>query len=97
VAPLTVESGPIGAFTAPQDNPADNALLIEYVSTFVPKQTGEHYSPHVSTGVATRAYLDKMLAEPFTPFTFTPAGAAIYHLGPYGTAAKKLKEVHLKP
>ena len=41
--------------------------------------------------------LDKMLAEPFEPFTFSPAGAAIYQLGPFGTAAKKLKEWDLKP
>ena len=65
--------------------------------SFVPKQTGEGFSPHVSTGVAPRDYLDKMLAEPFAPFTFSPSGAAIYQLGPFGTAAKKLKESTLKP
>ena len=92
VAPCTVETGPIGAFTAPHDDPGADALLIEYVSTFVPQQTGERFSPHVSTGVATRDYLDKMLAEPFEPFMFSPAGAAVYQLGPFGTAAKKLKE-----
>jgi hypothetical protein len=58
--------------------------------------TGEHFNPHVSTGVATRDYLDKMLAEPFKPFTFSPAGAAVYQLGPFGTAAKKLKAWELK-
>jgi hypothetical protein len=92
VAPFTVETGTIAAFTAPQDDPATDAALIDYVSTFVPKMTGEHFSPHVSTGVAPREYLDKMLAEPFEPFTFSPAGAAVYQLGPFGTAAKKLKE-----
>ena len=91
VAPLTVETGPIGAFTAPHDDPGNDGLLIKYVSTFVPQQTGERYSPHVSTGVAPRDYLDKMLVEPFAPFTFSPAGAAVYQLGPFGTAAKKLK------
>ena len=96
VAPFTVETGPIGAFTAPHDDPAYDALLIGYVSTFVPKQTGDQFSPHVSTGVAPRDYLDKMLAEPFVPFTFSPAGAAVYQLGPFGTAAKKLKELNLK-
>jgi len=95
-APFTVETGPIGAFTAPHDDPAYDALLIGYVSTFVPKQTGDQFSPHVSTGVAPRDYLDKMLAEPFAPFTFSPAGAAVYQLGPFGTAAKKLKEWDLK-
>jgi len=97
IAPFRVETGPIGAFTASHDDPANDALLINYVSTFVPKQTGEQFNPHVSTGVAPRDYLDKMLDEPFAPFTFSPAGAAVYQLGPFGTAAKKLKEWTLKP
>jgi len=91
VKPLTVEAGPIGAFTAPHDDAASDAALIQYVATFVPKMAGEHFNPHVSTGVAPREYLDKMLAEPFAPFTFSPTGAAVYQLGPFGTAAKKLK------
>ncbi|MBK5967114.1 hypothetical protein CCR95_24350 [Thiocystis minor] len=97
VAPFTVETGPIAAFTAAHDDPALDAALIDYVSTFVPTYSGEHFSPHVSTGVAPRAYLDRMLAEPFEPFTFSPVGAALYQLGPFGTAAKKLKEWDLKP
>jgi hypothetical protein len=97
VAPFTVETGPIEAFTAPHGDPSYDALLIGYVSTFVPKQTGEQFSPHVSTGVAPRDYLDKMLTEPFDAFTFSPAGAAVYQLGPFGTAARKLKEWNLKP
>jgi hypothetical protein len=96
VAPLTVETGTIGAFTAPHDDPANDGLLIKYVSTFVPQQTGERFSPHVSTGVAPLDYLDKMLAEPFATFTFSPAGAAVYQLGPFGTAAKKLEAWNVK-
>ena len=95
--PFMVETGPIGAFTAPHDDPAIDAAIIEYVSTFVPKMSGENFNPHVSTGVAPKEYLDKMLAEPFEPFTFSPAGAAVYQLGPFGTAAKKLHEFKLKP
>ena len=91
VAPSTVETGPIGAFTGPHDDPANDGLLIKYVSTFDPQQTGERFSPHVSTGVAPQDYLDKMLAEPFATFTFSPVGAAVYQLGPFGTAAKTLK------
>jgi hypothetical protein len=91
VAPYTVETGPIGAFTAAHDDPANDAALISYVATFAPKQTGEHFQPHVSTGVAPKAYLDKMSTEPFAPFSFSPVGAAIYQLGPFGTAAKRLK------
>ena len=97
VAPFTVETGPIGAFTAPHDDPASDAAIIQYVSTFVPKMSGENFNPHVSTGVAPREYLDQMLAEPFERFTFSPAGAAVYQLGPFGTAARKLKELDLKP
>ena len=95
--PFIVERGPIGAFTAPHDDPAIDAALIQYVSTFVPKMSGENFNPHVSTGVAPTEYLDKMLAEPFENFTFSPAGAAVYQLGPFGTAAKKLKAWDLKP
>jgi len=97
VAPFTMETGPIGAFTAGHDDPSTDAAMIQYVSTFVPKASGEHFNPHVTTGVAPKEYLDKMLAEPFENFTFAAAGAAVYQLGPFGTAAKKLKEWNLKP
>jgi len=96
VAPFTVETGPIGAFTAPHDDPAIDAAIVQYVSTFVPNMSGEHFNPHVSTGVAPKDYLETMLAEPFEPFAFSPEGAAVYQLGQYGTAAKKLKEWDLK-
>jgi phosphoglycolate phosphatase-like HAD superfamily hydrolase len=95
--PFMVDTGPIGAFTAPHDDPATDAAMIDYVSTYVPKMSGEHFNPHVSTGVAPKTYLDQMLAEPFVSFTFSPAGAAVYQLGPFGTAATKLKEWNLKP
>ena len=58
---------------------------------------GEHFNPHVSTGNAPTTYLDQMIAEPFEPFAFSPSGAAVYQLGPFGTAAKKLKAWDLKP
>ena len=96
VKPFTVETGPIAAFTAPQGDAASDAALIRYVSTFVPKMSGANYNPHVSTGVATTEYLDKMLSEAFEPFTFSPSGAAVYQMGPFGTAARKLKEWNLK-
>ena len=91
VSPFTVETGPVGAFAALHDNPADDRMLIAYVASFAPKQTGANFSPHVSTGVAPTGYLNDMMAEDFEPFTFWPAGVAIYQLGPFGTAARKLK------
>jgi hypothetical protein len=97
VAPFTVETGDSAAFFTTPEDPVIDPALIQYISSFVPKMTGEHFSPHVSTGLAPRTYLDKLLAEPFERFTFSPASAAVYQLGQFGTAAKKLKEWDLKP
>jgi hypothetical protein len=97
VDPFTVPTGNSGAFVTTPDDRVIDPLLIEYVSTFVPNASGEHFNPHVSTGLAPRTYLDKLLVEPFEPFTFSPAGAAVYQLGQFGTAAKELKEFDLKP
>ncbi len=97
VTPFTVETGTSAAFVTTPDDPVIDPLLIQYVSAFVPKASGEHFNPHVTTGIALREYLDKMLAEPFESFTFSPAGAAVYQLGQFGTASKKLKEWDLKP
>ena len=97
VTPFTVETGTSAAFVTTPDDPVIDPFLIQYVSAFVPKASGEHFNPHVTTGVALREYLDKMLAEPFESFTFSPAGAAVYQLGQFGTASKKLKEWNLKP
>jgi haloacid dehalogenase-like hydrolase len=97
VAPFTVASGASAAFVTTPDDRVIDPLLIEYVSTFVPTYSGDHFNPHVSTGLAPRTYLDKLLAEPFEPFIFSPAGAAVYQLGQFGTAAKKLRGFDLKP
>jgi phosphoserine phosphatase len=97
VAPFTVETGTSAAFVTTPEDPIINPLLIEYVSVFVPKHSGEHYMPHVTTGLAPKEYLDKLLAEPFETFTFSPVGASVFHLGHFGTAAKKLKSLDLKP
>ena len=97
VAPFTVETGTSAAFVTTPEDPEVLPELITYVSDFVPKHSGENYHPHVTTGLAPRTYLDEMLKEPFETFTFSPAGAAVYHLGHFGTAAKKLHEFELKP
>ncbi|MDE1993470.1 MAG: hypothetical protein KGI75_13280, partial [Rhizobiaceae bacterium] len=95
VAPFTVETGDSAAFVTTPDDPVIDPFLIDYVSTFVPKSVGDNFSPHVTTGLAPRTYLDKLLAEPFVPFTFSPSGAAVYQLGQFGTAAKKLKQLDI--
>jgi hypothetical protein len=97
MGPFMVASGPIGAFTAPHEDPAMDGQLISYVSSFVRTSAGSQFNPHVTTGVAPRAYLDTMIAAPFAPFAFSPSGAAVYQLGPFGTAARKLMEWPLTP
>jgi hypothetical protein len=96
VAPFTAPTGTAAAYvTTPQD-PDIIAPLIEYVRVFVPDHSGEHYSPHVTTGIGTVEYLDALLARPFDTFTFSPVGASVYHLGNYGTAMVKLHSFKLK-
>ena len=97
VAPFTVKTATSAAFVTTPEDPDINPLLIHYVEVFATEHAGQHFLPHVTTGLAPREYLDKMLAEPFAAFSFSPAGAAVYHLGHYGTAAKKLKALALKP
>jgi hypothetical protein len=88
--PFRLPTGPIEAFTQGHGDPAFDAALIDYVTHFVEKGAGEQFEPHVSTGVASIAYLEAMQAEPFEPFAFASASAAVYQLGPFGTAARLL-------
>lgn len=97
VAPYTVKTGTSAAFVTTPEAPDINQPTIDYVAAFVPKASGKHFNPHVTVGIATLDYLKKMLAEPFDEFTFSPAGASVYHLGNYGTARKQLKLLELKP
>lgn len=64
--------------------------LISYVTDFMPEASGDNFNPHVTTGVGTVDYLDQMLTERFDPFSFAVVGAALYQLGTYGTAQKRL-------
>jgi hypothetical protein len=72
------------------------AFLLEYVADFVKIAAGPKFNPHVTAGVGTETYLNKLLAEPFEAFTFSPAGASVYQLGTFGTARKELKALALK-
>jgi len=71
VAPFAVKTGTSAAFVT-GDVTEVLPALIAYVTEFVPKSSGENFHPHVSTGVATKEYLDRMLAEPFKTFTSHP-------------------------
>ena len=95
IAPFTVSTGTDAAYvTTPQD-PTILPAVVEYVRVFVPEHSGNHYSPHVTIGIGTIEFLDAMVAAPFDTFTFSPAGASVYHLGNYGTAMIKLHSFNL--
>ena len=96
VTPFTAPAGTAAAYVTTPEDPDIVAPLIEYVRVFVPDHSGDHYSPHVTTGIGTVEYLDALLAKPFDTFTFSPVGASIYHLGNYGTAMTKLYSINLK-
>jgi hypothetical protein len=90
VAPYTRPTGTAAAFVTSSAKPGINLSTIEYVDTFVPQQIGMKYRPHVTIGVGQKALVDKMKAAPFPTFTFKVAGAAVFQLGNFGTAAKEL-------
>jgi len=92
LAPLSVSGGTAAAFI----DTAPGADIVPYVETFVPKQSGANYFPHITAGVATEAFVKDLKAQPFDAVSFHPAGVAIYQMGNFGTASKKLKEWELK-
>jgi hypothetical protein len=96
VTPFTVKTGTAAAFVTTKEDPDINQPTIDYIEAFVPKETGKKFNPHVTIGMASQDYLKKMLDEKFESFTFSPAGAAVYHLGNFGTAREKLKTWELK-
>jgi 2'-5' RNA ligase len=97
VAPYTLKTGTSAACYSTEGGHDIQEFLIEYVANFATIAAGKKFNPHVTIGVSTQAYLDKMLAEPFDAFTFSPVGASVYQLGAFGTARKALKELTLMP
>jgi len=93
VETFSVNGGTSAAFI---DTPS-NAEIVGYVEQFVPKSSGEHYWPHVTLGVANEDFVKGMKAQPFEAFTFKVDGVAIYQLGNFGTASKKLWEYQTQP
>jgi 2'-5' RNA ligase len=97
VEPYIVKTGTPAAFFSDEGGGDIQEELIEYVSSFVTIAAGKRFNPHVTIGVGTEAYLNKMLAEPFPSFTFSVAGASVYQLGSFGTARKELTTLTLTP
>jgi 2'-5' RNA ligase len=97
VEPYTVKTGTAAAFFSDEGGHDIQEFLISYVANFVANAAGKNFNPHVTIGVGTETYLNEMLAEPFSSFTFSPAGASVYQLGSFGTARKELKALTATP
>lgn len=95
VKPYTVKAGTPAAFFSDEGGRDIQGALVSYVEHFVTDAAGKRFNPHVTIGVASEAYLDKMLAEPFASFTFSAAGASVYQLGSFGTARKELRALSM--
>jgi hypothetical protein len=91
VTPFTVKSATAAAFYTTPEEPDIHQSVIDYIATSMDHLSGENFSPHVTIGVGTTAFLDAMLAAPFTAFTFSPASASVYQFGDFGAARKQLK------
>jgi hypothetical protein len=96
VTSYTVKTATAAAFYTTPEEPDINPSVIDYIATSMADLSGENFSPHVTIGIGTAAFLDAMLAEPFTAFTFSPVSASVYQFGDYGTARKQLKALPAK-
>jgi 2'-5' RNA ligase len=91
-SPYTSDKGTAEAFALRPDGKTISYAreLIDYVATFVPKASGKNYNPHVTVGLGTQEFVDKLKAEPFQSFTFKARAVAVYKLGEFGSAQKLL-------
>jgi hypothetical protein len=92
-----VKTGTAAAFFSDEGGRDIQQSLIHYVANFVTDAAGKRFNPHVTIGVGTEDYLNKMLAETFASFTFSAAGASVYQLGSFGTARKELRALTMTP
>ena len=88
------EGGGESAFVPDKSGTPFASFLLEYVETFVPNQTGEHFNPHVTIGVAPLGWLKDLEKKPFDKFTFGAKSIATYQLGNFGTASRRLDTSH---
>ncbi len=92
VEPFAVTGGTATAFSTTRELPKIDPDIVNYVEKFVTNSSGAKYNPHVTIGVAHEDFVKKLKEEPFEKFAFKPSGVAIYQLGNFGTAQKKLWE-----
>ena len=89
VQPFVISGGTADAFVrAPGET--INPDTIRWVENFVPASSGEQFQPHVTIGTAHPDFVKTLVKAPFDKFGFHGVNIAIYRLGNFGTAQKKL-------
>ncbi|WP_095211429.1 2'-5' RNA ligase family protein [Endozoicomonas ascidiicola] len=65
-------------------------LITQYVQNYIADQAGEYFNPHLTIGLAPIEFLERIEAEAFQDFEFGIEEMAVYQLGNFGTAVKRL-------
>lgn len=92
MAPFRQLGGGEAAFTPDPTGTLFDPFLFKYVETFVEKQAGDKFNPHVTTGTGPIKWVEAREQEPFASFEFGVDALAVYKLGNFGTAAKRLSK-----
>ncbi len=91
LTPLAASGGSAAAFLTLPDEPPVNPDTVAYVEEFVPAHAGEHYTPHLTAGVAREDDVRRLARDhPLAGVLVTPVAVAVAHLGDLGTARQVL-------
>jgi hypothetical protein len=90
VTPFAKSGGEASAFSPDPTGAPFDPKLFKYVETFVPNQTGQKFNPHVTIGIAPLGWIEAREKETFNSFTFGGKAIAVYQLGNFGTASRRL-------
>jgi 2'-5' RNA ligase/phosphoglycolate phosphatase-like HAD superfamily hydrolase len=92
MAPFRKSGGDQAAFVPDPTGTPFDPVLFKYVDSFVEKQAGKNFNPHVTTGTGPLEWVKQREEKPFKSFEFGVDKLTVYKLGNFGTAAKRLGE-----
>lgn len=90
LTPFAARGGTAAAFFALPGEPPANAATVAYVEEYVPRQSGEHYAPHMSVGAAREDVVAGMGGHPLLDADVWPSATCVAQLGDLGTARRIL-------
>ncbi len=90
VEPFSVPTGSADAFAVNRELPTIDESTVDSVKNFMPRASGKSYKPHITIGLAQESIAKDIEAIRFPHRTFRSAAVAIYQLGNFGAAQKKL-------